>query len=91
MKRIYIIILVSFFNTSFAQHGKNRFEDRELENMEQNRVNQNDERYLDDSRSRNGNPSDPVPIDDYLPVLLMTALGIIIFTTHTKKKKKLLS
>ena len=35
------------------------------------------------------NPADPIPIDDYLPLLLTTALGIIIYTAQ--KKKKLLS
>lgn len=34
---------------------------------------------------------DPVPIDDYVPALLVTALGIMIYTLHPKKKKKVVS
>ena len=29
---------------------------------------------------------DDVPIDDYIPALVVTALGIIIYTVHPKKK-----
>lgn len=38
-----------------------------------------------------GNPDgdDDLPIDDYIPLLVIAAVGIIIYTT--KKKKKLLS
>lgn len=32
------------------------------------------------------NPADPIPIDDYLPFLMITAVGIIVFITHKKKK-----
>ena len=36
-----------------------------------------------------GNPNndgdDPVPIDDYIPLLVVTALGIIIYTSHKKR------
>lgn len=33
------------------------------------------------------NPSDPVPIDDYLPVLLITAVGIIVHAGWRKRKQ----
>lgn len=35
-----------------------------------------------------GNPDggDDLPIDDYIPFLVITGVGIIIYTTHKKKK-----
>ena len=33
------------------------------------------------------NPSDPVPIDDYLPLLLITAVGIIVHAGWRKRKQ----
>ena len=32
------------------------------------------------------NPGDPVPIDQYAGLLIFTAIGIIIYTTHKKRK-----
>ena len=32
-------------------------------------------------------PTDPVPIDDYLPVLLITAVGIIVHAGWRKRKQ----
>ncbi len=32
-----------------------------------------------------GNPSDPAPIDNYIPLLLMSAIGIIFYATYKKK------
>ena len=34
-----------------------------------------------------GNPGNTVPIDDYLPVLLITAVGIIVHTGWRKRKQ----
>lgn len=31
------------------------------------------------------NPSEPVPIDDYIPVLLLVSLGMIVYHTYRKK------
>ena len=33
-----------------------------------------------------GNPGDPVPIDNYIPFLLIAALGLIIYQVQTKKQ-----
>lgn len=33
------------------------------------------------------NPSDPVPIDDYLPLLLITAVGIIVHAGWRNRKQ----
>ena len=33
-----------------------------------------------------GNPGeDPVPIDDYIPLLLIAAMGLIVYNTYRKK------
>ena len=32
-----------------------------------------------------GNPGDPVPIDDYLPLLVIIAAGLIIYRTYGRK------
>ena len=34
-----------------------------------------------------GNPGDPVPIDDYIPLLLITAVGIIVHAGWRKRKQ----
>lgn len=30
-------------------------------------------------------PTDPVPIDDYIPLLLIAAMGLIVYNTYRKK------
>lgn len=32
-----------------------------------------------------GNPGDVVPIDDYIPLLLIAAMGLIVYNTYRKK------
>ena len=32
-----------------------------------------------------GNPGDPVPIDDYLPLLVITAIGFIVYHQYRKR------
>ena len=31
------------------------------------------------------NPSDPIPIDDYIPLLVIVAMGMIVYNTWRKK------
>ena len=35
-----------------------------------------------------GNPGDPVPVDDYIPVLLVVALGFIVYQKRLVKSTK---
>lgn len=42
----------------------------------------------DDGLEGNDNP---VPIDGYVPALLITAVGIIIYTVHARNKKRSVS
>ena len=81
-------MMLSFSITSFAQQGSNRFDEESSRNVDES-LQQNAESYVDEPPSNAGNPADPAPIDDYIPVFVITALGIIIYTTQ--KKKKLLS
>lgn len=43
--------------------------------------------YQDDDSCNPANPSDPVPIDDYLPLLLITAVGMIVHAGWRKIKQ----
>ena len=84
-------MLLSLFTAGFAQQSANRFDEETSEKIdENNKTNQPAEDQTDQPQSFPGNPGDdPVPIDDYLPFLMVTAVGIIVFITH--KKKNLLS
>lgn len=42
---------------------------------------------IDDDPCNPPNPEAPVPIDDYLPVLLITAVGIIVHAGWRKRKQ----
>lgn len=33
----------------------------------------------------NGNPGEPVPIDSYIPILILISIGIIAYSTYKKK------
>ena len=37
-------------------------------------------------RGNNPNPGDPVPIDDYIPLLVIIAAGMIVYHTYRKKQ-----
>ena len=78
MKKIrYILfLLISFF--SFAQSGPNPFADKESESAfnKPTATKDNETQGKDNTTSRDsggGNPSDPVPIDNYIPLLIITA------------------
>ena len=89
MKRILILILFSFFSTVVAQESANRFKEGEDEATYQ-KANLPDNSSLGDQPQPGpGNPGDTVPIDDYIPLLVIAAVGIIIY--QTQKKKNLLS
>lgn len=89
MKRILILILFSFFSTVVAQESANRFKEGEDEATYQKANVIDHSTGTDNSQSKTGNPADPVPIDDYIPLLIFAAVGIIIY--QTQEKKNLLS
>ena len=67
-----------------AQLSGNRFEEAEQSSFERNVEQENNE--IPDIAKGPGNPGeDQLPIDDYIPVLVIIALGAIVYTTYRKK------
>ena len=91
MKKIrYILfLLISFF--SFAQSGPNPFAEKESESAfnKPNATKDNETQVKDNTAfdPGGGNPSDPVPIDNYIPLLIITAVGIMVY--HTSQRKNI--
>lgn len=92
MKKIrYILfLLISFF--SFAQSGPNPFADKESESEfnKPTATKDNETQVKDNAASLDsggGNPGDPVPIDNYIPLLIITAVGIMVY--HTSQRKNI--
>lgn len=88
-KSLYLFfILISLF--SFAKNGPNPFAENESDNTfsktNTNTNNQSDGNHEASLDSGGGNPGDPVPIDNYIPFLVITAVGIMVYHTHKKKK-----
>ena len=82
-KTIYLILLViSVFG--FAQQGANPFAESESQNAfskeqaakEKTNIEQQSQPY----DKNPGNLGDPAPIDDYVPLLVIAAIGIIVYT-----------
>ena len=86
MKNFLIVISLLFFSFGPAQLP-NRFDESA----------QNDDKEHTETAAREpevaydnpGNVGDPTPIDGYIPLLALTAIGLIIYITQ--KKKNLLS
>lgn len=93
-KTIYLILLVLSVSC-FAQHGSNPFAEPESRNTFSRdqgldersgggKVQPSTQKDLD---TGGGNPGDPAPIDDYLPLLVVVAVGLIVY--HVRKQKQL--
>lgn len=77
MKKYMLFLFFFIAISGFAQQGPNPFAESER-NSEP--VDQKDESPgLTEKDPGGGNPADPVPIDDYLPLLVIAAAGIIIY------------
>ena len=90
MKKSLYIFFIFISLLSFAQNGPNPFADRDSEGafnkdvaVKETETKANPENSLD---SGGGNPGDPTPIDDYLPLLLITAIGLFVFQVRKQKQ-----
>ena len=77
MRYKYIILAIFFGTLVSAQNGANRFSDNENTVKEEQVV----------AKDGPTDPPNPAPIDDYIPVLLITALGFIVYHTRQQKEK----
>lgn len=92
MKKLQLLLLLIFFNLGFAQvDADNRFSKSETETTTTEINNQEADGNIlnngDEPQSGPGNPGeDPVPVDQYVGFLLVTAVGFILYTTQKKRK-----
>lgn len=87
MKKLIYIILFIISILNFAQKPANRFEAEESATaVPKEEVTSARNNLEDPGESNNGgNPGDIVPIDDYIPLLIITAVGLIIFSQYYKR------
>ena len=92
MRKIRYIVFIFVSFVGYSQTGPNPFAEKESESAF-NRdavVKENDEDAPKgdpptyDGDGGGGNPADPMPIDDYMPILIITAVGIILYRTMKK-------
>jgi hypothetical protein len=86
----FFFLLVGLF--AYAQSGPNPFADKESESAfnKPTATKDNETQVKDNAASLDsggGNPSDPVPIDNYIPLLIITAVGIMVY--HTSQRKNI--
>lgn len=89
MKNYLLIFLfcVGGWTQAQAQQESNPFSNSERNN--EGAIGQKEEARVYDTGTRIGNPDggkddEPVPVDDYIPLLILTAVGVIIYKTHKK-------
>jgi hypothetical protein len=90
MKNLLILFSIFVF-TAFSAQQPNRFDEESESTFEKSPADKIDPNQEGDLVGRPGNPGDPVPIDNYIPVLLISAVGIILVYQSQKTKKKMLS
>jgi|APMI01.1.fsa_nt_gi hypothetical protein len=84
MKKLFFIILLLFQMVVYAQSSSDNPFAREDANQQTNAEIPKDEIAASDGP---GDPGSTVPIDDYLPLLLVTAVGIIVHAGWRKRKQ----
>ena len=82
MKKLFFIILLLFQMVVYAQSSSDNPFAREDANQQANAEIPKDEIAASDGP---GDPGSTVPIDDYIPVLAITAIGIIVYVSYRRK------
>lgn len=88
IKKIIYIVLFFFSQSWYSQQEYNRFLESENSDAvgKDETIGDNVEQAPDiAAKDGIGNPNQPAPIDDYIPLLLLAAVGIIAYTTYRKK------
>lgn len=88
MKKLLYIVLFFISAFGYAQKGENPFGQTEYENVATNEDAAKEEVPAAPhvtAKDGPGNVGDPQPIDDYIPLLLIAAVGIIAYHTYKKK------
>lgn len=83
----YFVFISVLFIPQMSSNPFSESENAETAHVERSGQHMNGGEYDEDPEIPAGdpNPGDPVPIDDYLPLLAVAAVGIIIYKTHQKK------
>lgn len=91
MKRLLLLLCLVFGLNAFAQvDADNPF--KQSENGSNSMAGKagagNENEYNGPETANNeGNPGGPQPIDEYIPLLALTALGIIVYISYNKRLK----
>lgn len=89
MKNFLYILFLLIFAAGSAQKTENIFENSESGSVYEENSKMSDLEV--DTYARSGTPGglpgdDDLPIDDYIPLLVLTAIGIIVYTRFSKKE-----
>lgn len=84
MRRLFFIFLMLSFSATFAQFNEsdNAFRKAEQPHKEQQSL----PPVEPGTEGSGGNPGDPVPIDQHLPVIFMLAIGGLLYFQYRKLK-----
>lgn len=85
MRKFVTVLVLLFYLSVPAQQETNPFAAAENESNETG-TKDNGQKIEPPTANSVGNPADPTPVDDYLPLLLLTGVGIIVYTTYRKKQ-----
>ena len=85
MRNFLVSLFIILFSFGYAQElPTNRFD--ELETSDKTVYDSPAESPPEMESLNGGNPADPTPIDDYIPLLIIAAVGIIVYKSYTKNK-----
>lgn len=94
MRKILSFILICISLVVYSQ-AQNRFAEGDEQNLMSKSTPENSGEYPTQQYENPnaapaadgdpGNPGDVVPIDDYIPLLLIAAMGLIVYNTYRKK------